>query len=134
VAYERLPCRVRRRLHCAVAEALEPELGRDVDADPAVLSLHFSLAGEHARAWKYALLGAERAKARFAQVDAARLYRRAIEAARSNGVAQDKLAATWEALGEALRISGEPTAAVQAFTAARRLVPEDALAQARLCF
>jgi tetratricopeptide (TPR) repeat protein len=134
VAYEGLPFRLRRELHRAVADALERQVGNDVDSDPAVLSLHFSLAGEHSRAWKYALLGAERANARFAQVDAARLYRRAIEAAKSNGVTAKELAAAWEAMGEALRISGEPEAAVQAFTAARRLIPDDPVAQARLCY
>ena len=34
----------------APRHGLEPELGHDADADPAVLSLHFSLAGAHDRA------------------------------------------------------------------------------------
>jgi predicted ATPase len=46
VAYETLPFRLRRELHGAVAEALEHAQGDDVDADPAVLSLHFILAGD----------------------------------------------------------------------------------------
>ena len=61
VAYAGLPFGLRRALHAAVGEALERDLGTDVDADPAVLSLHFSRAGDHDRAWRYALLGAERA-------------------------------------------------------------------------
>ena len=82
VAYAGLPFGLRRALHAAVGEALERDLGTDVDADPAVLSLHFSRAGDHDRAWRYAVLGAERARARFAAADAARLYRPAIDAHR----------------------------------------------------
>jgi class 3 adenylate cyclase/tetratricopeptide (TPR) repeat protein len=134
VAYENLPFRLRRELHANVARALEPSLGQDVDADPAILSRHFELAGDNAWAWTYAILGAERAKERFAQVDAAHLYRRAINAGRSTEVKPDMLAAAWEELGEALRISGELASAVEAFTAARRLIPGDAVAQARLFY
>jgi class 3 adenylate cyclase/tetratricopeptide (TPR) repeat protein len=131
-AYEGLPYRVRRELHEAVGEALEPELGHDADADPAVLSLHFFLAGDHARAWKYAKVGAERAVAKFAQADAARLYRRAIEAGQHDGASELELAECWEALGDALNQSGHLSAATGALTAARRLVRGDAVAEARL--
>jgi class 3 adenylate cyclase/tetratricopeptide (TPR) repeat protein len=132
-AHVGLPFALRRRLHAAVGQALELDLVRDVDAEPAVLSLHFSRAGDHDRAWKYALIGAERASARFANADAAHLYRRAIEAGR--GAAKPgELAAAWEALGEALRQAGELSAAADAFTSARRLVVEDPIADARLCF
>lgn len=131
-AYEGLPYRLRRQLHAAVGEALEPDLGRDADADPAVLSLHFSLADDHGRAWKYAKLGAEQAVAKFAQADAARLYRRAIDAGRRDGASDLDLAGCWEALGEALNQSGHLSAAVDALTAARKLVRGDAVAEARL--
>jgi class 3 adenylate cyclase/tetratricopeptide (TPR) repeat protein len=131
-AYEGLPYRLRRQLHAAVGEALEPELGRDADADPAVLSLHFVLAGDHDRAWKYAKVAAEGAVAKFAQADAARLYRRAIDAGRQNGASDLELAECWEALGEALMQSGQSAAAVDALTAARNMVRDDPLAQARL--
>ena len=79
-AYEGLPFRLRRQLHSAVGQALERDLGRDADADPAVLSLHFIRAGDLGRTWKYSRLGAERASARYAHADAAELYRRAVEA------------------------------------------------------
>ncbi len=131
-AYEGLPYRLRRQLHGAVGEALEPDLGRDADADPSVLSLHFIRAGDHARAWKYGKLAADRAVAKFAQADAARLYRRAIEAGRQYGASDLELAECWEALGEALSQSGHLSAAVDALTAARKLVRDDPLAQSRL--
>jgi class 3 adenylate cyclase/tetratricopeptide (TPR) repeat protein len=133
-AYESLPFGLRRRLHSAVGKALEPELGRDADADPAVLSLHFNLAGAHDRARQYAILGAERAIARFAHADAAQLYRRAIEAGRQSGSAPGELAAAWEALGKALQRTGELAAAAKAMTVARRLVPDDPLVQGRLFY
>jgi len=137
-AYASLPFKLRRVLHAAVAESLERDQANDLDSDPAVLSLHCLLAGDHERAHRYAMLGAERATARFSHADAARLYRRAIEAARAGGiVAQGAGAATmasaWEQLGDALRCTGEPEAATQALREARRLVGEDPVAQARLC-
>jgi predicted ATPase len=134
VAYDGLPFDLRRKLHAAVGEALELELGTAAAADPAVLSLHFSRAGAHAKAWKYALMGADRASARFANADAVVLYRRALEAGRANGVPADQLSRVWESLGGSLRLSGEPRAALQALAAARRLSSGDPLAQARLSY
>jgi class 3 adenylate cyclase/tetratricopeptide (TPR) repeat protein len=137
-AYASLPFKLRRELHGTVGRQLEHDQGREVDADPAVLSHHFSLAGDNPRAHRYAMLGAKRATERFSHADAARLYRRAIEAARADGIAAgpagtSALAGAWEELGEALRRIGEPTAAARALTEARRLVGDDPLAQARLC-
>ena len=134
-AYASLPFKLRRELHAAVGWRLEHDHGRELDADPAVLSLHFSLAGDHARAHGYAMVGAERATERFSHADAARLYRRAIEAGRADGAVADPatLAAAWEELGEALRATGEPADAMRALTAARRLLRDDPIAQARLC-
>lgn len=133
-AYASLPFRLRRELHRAVGLRLEHDQGHEPDADPAVLSHHFSLAGDHARAHRYAMVAAKRATERFSYADAARLYRRAIEAGRADGAAADPqtLAEAWEQLGEALRAVGEPRAAMRAFTEARRLVRRDPIAQARL--
>ena len=69
---------------------------------------------------------------------AARLYRRAIDAGRAAGMLNDSagvpaLARAWEQLGDALRCTGEPAAAARALTAARRLLEDDPLAQARIC-
>ncbi len=134
VAYEGLPFTLRRELHANVASSLEHGHARDVDADPAVLSLHFSRAGDHARAWKYALVGAERAGERFAHADASALYRRAIDAGRADGAAPAQLATVWERLGESLAQVGEQAAAADAYTSARKLSDGDPIAEARLCF
>jgi tetratricopeptide (TPR) repeat protein len=133
-AYQRLPFRLRRELHAAVAVSLERENGRDVDADPAVLSLHFMFAGDHKAAWRYARAGAERAESRFAHADAAHLYQRAIEAGRQNGATAPELAACWESLGAALHRSGELEASVKALTVARQLTGKDPIAQGRLFY
>ena len=135
VAYSSLPFRLRRELHMAVGLRLEQDAGRELDAEPSILSHHFSLGGDYARAHRYAMAAAERATEAFSHADAARLYRRAIEAGRADGGAADpqSLAEAWEQLGEALRNVGEPVAAAKALTQARKLLRDDPIAQARLC-
>jgi class 3 adenylate cyclase/tetratricopeptide (TPR) repeat protein len=134
-AYSSLPFKLRRQLHLAVGLRLEREQSFEPDADPAVLSEHFALAGDHVRAHRYAMVAARRATERFSHADAAQLYRRAIDAGRAYGLAADSrtLADAWEQLGEALRSMGEPEAAAQALTEARRLLGNDPIAQARIC-
>lgn len=133
VAYSSLPFKLRRELHRGVALRLERE--HDGDADAAVLSNHFALAGDHVRAQRYALIAAQRATERFAHADAVHLYRRAIDAGRASGTVVDPetLARAWEQMGEELRSVGEPAAASRALTEARRLLSDDPIAQARLC-
>ncbi len=135
VAYSSLPFKLRRELHMAVGLRLEQDAGREVDAGPAILSHHFSLAGDYTRAHRYAMSAAKRATDQFSHADAARLYRRAIDAGRADGGAGDprSLAGAWEELGEALRNAGEPVPASKALTEARKLLRDDPIAQARLC-
>ena len=134
VAYESLPFKLRRQLHMSVGLRLERDQDHELDANPAILSHHFSLAGDHARAHRYAMAAAQRATDAFSHADAAKLYRRAIEAARADSEAADPstVAQAWEQLGEALRSVGEPRAATEALTQARRILRDDPIAQARL--
>jgi class 3 adenylate cyclase/tetratricopeptide (TPR) repeat protein len=134
VAYESLPFKLRRQLHMSVGVRLEGDSDHELDANPAILSHHFSLAGDQARAHRYAMDAAKRATDAFSHVDAARLYRRAIEAARADAGGADPadVAQAWEQLGEALRCVGEPRAAAKALTEARRILRDDPIAQARL--
>lgn len=134
-AYASLPFKLRRQLHLAVGLRLEREQAFESDADPAVLSQHFALAGDHVRAHRYAMIAGRRATERFSHADAAQLYRRAIDAGRAYGLAADAraLADAWERLGEALWAMGEPEPAAQALAEARRLLPNDVIAQARIC-
>jgi class 3 adenylate cyclase/tetratricopeptide (TPR) repeat protein len=134
-AYASLPFKLRRRLHAEVARSLERD---PAEADPGVLSQHWLLAGEPQRAYGYAMQAARRAREHFSHADAVGLYRRAIESGRAAGQASEPagrrlLARAYEDLGDSLRAVGEPDAAAGAFTEARRLLPDDAVAQARLC-
>jgi tetratricopeptide (TPR) repeat protein len=134
VAYESLPFKLRRQLHMSVGLRLERDQDQELDANPAILSHHFSLAGDQDRAYRYAMAAAERATDAFSHADAAKLYRRAIDAGRALFATRDRaaLGEAWEQLGEALRASGEPVPAARAFTQARHLLRDDPLAQARL--
>ena len=80
-AYEGLPYRVRRKLHATVASHLEEEMDYPDEA-AGMLSLHYSEAGDFTRTWRYATLAALRAESAYANVEAAKLYARAIDAGR----------------------------------------------------
>jgi class 3 adenylate cyclase/tetratricopeptide (TPR) repeat protein len=131
-AYSGLPFRLRRRLHGAAGERLEREVGDAVDETSGILSLHFYLAGDFAKAWRYACTAGERAAGQFANEEAAQLYRRAIDAAKGFDVGKGELADAWEALGDAKEMMGEPAAASAAYAAARRLIRADRLREAEL--
>jgi tetratricopeptide (TPR) repeat protein len=133
-AYAALPFRTRRALHAAVAEQAERQWEATGDGDRAALSWHRLVAGQPERALPHALAAAELAASRSAHADAARLYRRAIEAARASRTPDAELVGVWEALGEALRRTGEPAAAHEAFRAARSLVAEDPIRVAELLY
>jgi class 3 adenylate cyclase/tetratricopeptide (TPR) repeat protein len=130
--YAGLPYRVRRDLHAAVAQRLEREVGHDPADLAALLSLHASRAGDHERAWRYARVAGDRARARLAYADAAVFDRRALDAARWLDVDAADLAAVWEALGSSLAHTGRLEQAHQALGAARRLVGGDAVREAEL--
>jgi class 3 adenylate cyclase/tetratricopeptide (TPR) repeat protein len=132
VAYAAMTYRVRRRLHAVVAARLEREAGPAADESAAVLSMHFERAGDHARAWRYARIAADRARDRFAHADAATLYRRALDAARGLDATAGEIAAVWESLGAAHARIGELTEAHEAFRAARRLLTGDTVREAQL--
>ena len=129
-AYGGLPFALRRRLHAIAAAQLERELGAAGADHGATLSLHFLLAGDHARAWTYARAGADLASEQGSFADAAPLYERALTAARGAGVEAPELARTWIALGDARAHAGEPHAAQEAFRRARRLSAGDAIREA----
>ena len=100
-AYEGLSFRRRRQIHRKVGEALERRAGsRELD-EAALLSLHFHEAGAHGKAWRYAVVAADRAAAGFANVDAAGLYDRALASGEALGtVPREELARVGEAIGD----------------------------------
>ena len=76
VAYEGLAYGTRRALHQRVAEVLEASAQR-LEEHAALLSLHFFHGDRHADAWRYARIAADRARADYANVEAAELLERA---------------------------------------------------------
>src|SRR5215218_6980945 len=107
-AYEGLPYRRRRELHARVGRALLASGGDAEQEQAELLSLHFFLAGDLERAWRYSTIAAERARAAYANIEAARFFRRAIDAGRRvPRIGDDEIATVAESLGDALNLAGE---------------------------
>jgi class 3 adenylate cyclase/tetratricopeptide (TPR) repeat protein len=98
-AYEGLSFARRREIHARVGEGLERRTADPV-SQAGVLSLHFVMAAEWEKAWRYAVAAGDDARSKYANVDAATFYERALTAAASLQPAQDELARVCEALGD----------------------------------
>ena len=130
-AYEGLPYRRRRELHARVGAVLAS--ARDGGHEQAeLLSLHFYLAGALEEAWRYSMIAADRAEAAYANIEASRFLRRAIEAGRRVDVPTDQLVRTNERLGDVLDRAGVYEEAARAYAEARRLNGSDAIVESRL--
>ncbi len=99
-AYAGLPYKRRREIHRRVGLALERRAADRAEDVAAILSLHFLEAGDGERAWRYAVVAADRAAGGFANVVAAELYERALAAADLEAVDVENRAAVLEALGD----------------------------------
>jgi class 3 adenylate cyclase/tetratricopeptide (TPR) repeat protein len=131
-AYNGLSFRRRRELHARVADVLL-QSSRDEDVAE-MLSLHYSLAGRADEAWRFSLTAARRARAKFANLDAAEFYRRALDAAGMlPTLPRGDVGRTWEELADVLERSGEYDDAHRAYREARRLLRGDDAAIAALC-
>jgi class 3 adenylate cyclase/tetratricopeptide (TPR) repeat protein len=133
-AYEGLSFGRRRDIHGRVAHALEARAGERVEETAGLLSLHFFEAGEHEKAWTFALAAAARAQATFANVVAAELYERAIAAAEHVPELSDaEIARVLEELGDVCERFGAYERSFGAYETARDLSgKESALLDARL--
>ncbi|HEX5451229.1 MAG TPA: adenylate/guanylate cyclase domain-containing protein, partial [Candidatus Limnocylindrales bacterium] len=132
-AYERLAFRRRRELHARVGDAILRQAGRRPDAQAELLSLHFFHAGRFDAAWRYSRIAGDRARAAYANVEAAEFYARAIDAGRRvRDVAPREQSAVLEALGDARVQLGEFPGAQEAFQAARGAIRDDPVADAKL--
>jgi class 3 adenylate cyclase/tetratricopeptide (TPR) repeat protein len=133
-AYEGLSFRRRAELHGRVGRALEKRAGALVDEAAGLLSHHFFEAGEHDKAWRYAVAAADWAESTFANVVAAELYERAISAVESlPDVPATEIARVQEALGDVCERFGAFDRSFAAFERARELVGSASpLADARL--
>jgi predicted ATPase/class 3 adenylate cyclase len=131
-AYQGLPFKLRRKLHSVVAAHLEEEFDHPEEA-AGTLSLHYFEAGEYRPAWRYSTVAAKRAEGDYAYVEAANLYSRALDAGRElTDVANTEFATVHQAQGDSWYRAGEFRKASEAYAAARKVVADDALADARL--
>jgi class 3 adenylate cyclase/tetratricopeptide (TPR) repeat protein len=131
-AYASLPYRRRRELHARAATILESTT-KAASRRPEILALHYFVAGRYDLAWRYARRAGKRAGARYAPAAAAEAYARAAEAARrcpEIGAAERSV--DLEALGDALFLAGNSTAAVDAYREALRTGRGDHLREAHL--
>ena len=130
-AYEGLPFRRRRVLHERVGEAIEALSGSSVEEEVSALALHFFEARRDDKAWQYCRLAGDRARAVVANVEAARFYRRALEAARRRrDVPPRERAEVWKALGAVQDSAGRFAEAYDALRQATKLLRDDPAAQA----
>ena len=131
-AYEGLSYRRRRELHGRVGAVLERSLAGLGDAAVERLSAQFHAAQDYARAWRYAKQAAEAARRKYANVDAAELYARALDAgqrlAATGELAGTELVAVGEALGDVAELAGLYEAADNAYASARRCAAADTAA------
>lgn len=133
VAYEGLPFRRRRELHLRAGQITERDAGDNPETVADVLSLHYALAHEHARAWQYARIAGDRARDRYANLEAASQYERAIEAARRlDGSVADQLVDVWRVLGDVREQLALFEDAIDAYRRAARMVDGDRVVDADL--
>jgi len=130
--YEGLAFRLRSRLHRHAGELME-RFAADPAAKSDSLALHFSMAGDHERAWRYARIAADRAVRAYANADAARLYQMALEAGRRlpNADAAE-LVQLWTDRGNVCMLAGLFDHALEAYRAAGQLVSDDPVRSAEL--
>ncbi|MGA2522104.1 MAG: adenylate/guanylate cyclase domain-containing protein [Acidimicrobiales bacterium] len=131
-AYDGLPYRLRQELHARTGDSIRAMAGTGADEQAALLSLHYFHAHRYDEAWEFSLTAAERARAVYANVEAAEFYERALDAARHvDGLGPGDVARIREELGDAQNNAGAYQAAEAAYRAARRQVHEP-VDQARL--
>jgi Predicted ATPase len=130
-AYQELPFRRRRELHARAGDAIAAQLGDHPDTEAELLSLHYFHAQRYDDAWRFARIAADRAVAKYANVEAAELLQRAINAARRGAdVFAADLASLWVQLGDVSERSGIYDQALRAYRNARRLTAADHVAVA----
>ncbi|HUR49130.1 MAG TPA: adenylate/guanylate cyclase domain-containing protein [Acidimicrobiales bacterium] len=132
VAYERLSFRKRRELHGRAAEAIEASANAE-DAPAELLSLHFLNAGRYDKCWTYSVSAGKRARQAYAGASAARLFERALMAARHiRTLDAAAIGEAWEDLADALHNLGEYERAEASYRQARKFVASNPAVAARL--
>ena len=121
VAYEGLPYRKRRAVHAAIGQVLEERLSEGSEGIE-LLSIHFHLAEDRPRSWRYSVRAGEVARDKWANAEATQFFERALaDAAYVPGLDNEELSRTWEQLGDVAELAGRFDTAAQAYARARRL-------------
>ena len=132
-AYGGLSYRRRRDLHRRAGEAIERLAQPDPEGVADALALHFGLAQDHERTWRYARVAGDRARSTYANIEAQDHYERALEGAQQLGTVPPlQRIEVWTALGDVREQAGLFDAALAAFRRATRLVGDDVVAAAAL--
>ena len=131
-AYETLPYRTRLNLHATAGRLLESTTVDATHEDIAAMSLHFFAARHFRRAADYAMRAGEVARSRYASIEAASFYRRALDALAVLDGTEPERCAVAETLGELWYAVGELSKAESAFMLARRYAGQDNPSRARL--
>jgi class 3 adenylate cyclase/tetratricopeptide (TPR) repeat protein len=131
-AYEGLSYRRRRELHARVGEAYEHRYPDSTAEHAELLSLHFFHAQAWPKAYNYSLVAGERAQAKFANVEAASFYRRALDVSKHLELAAEDVSGLWEALGDVSELAGLYDDAKAAYRSARSAAPAGGKAAAML--
>jgi class 3 adenylate cyclase/tetratricopeptide (TPR) repeat protein len=124
-AYEGLSYRRRKELHGRAARAIESRTATPEDAAE-LLSLHWLQAEGYEPAWRYSRMAGDRARALWANAEAATFYARALDAAgRLRNLARSEVLNVAEALGDACELTASYDRSRQAYAQARRLADRD---------
>jgi class 3 adenylate cyclase/Icc-related predicted phosphoesterase/tetratricopeptide (TPR) repeat protein len=133
VAYEGLTYKRRRELHLRAGEITERMAGGSPDTVADLLAMHFALGQHHALAWRYARIAGDRARERYANVEAVTQYQRAIDAGRRLGDAvRVELRDVWRLLGDVREQLGLFEDAIAAYRNAGALAQADDVVRADL--
>jgi len=133
VAYDALPYGRRADLHARTAGAIQLKAGSEAEQHAELLSLHCFYGEQFEPAWHYSRLAAERARSRYAVVEAAALYGRALKAGEQVPTLDPgSLAEVDGTLGELYHDLGELETAEAAFRRGIRRAREHPTAAARL--
>ncbi len=125
VAYEGLSYRRRRDVHRRVGDALVGRARGRPERDAELLSTHYFFAGAYDEAWHYSVIAGDRARDKYANVEAGEFYRRALECARRvDDIAASDLSRVAESLGDVSELSARYEEAAGSYGRARKLVPD----------
>jgi class 3 adenylate cyclase/tetratricopeptide (TPR) repeat protein len=120
VAYEGLSYKRRRTVHAAIGRVLEERFGDDSEGIE-LLSIHFHLAEDRPRSWRYSIRAGEAARDKWANVEATQFYERALaDASHVPGLSEDDVRRAWEQLGDVAELAGRFETAATAYARARR--------------